>query len=944
MANNPNAEEKIKLLQWNILGFRAKLPLLTLALAEQRYDVVLLQETLLQTSITIPNYKGFHQFYSQGRSRGLIILVRRNIHAEPLQITASCGQEVESLAVTIALHNTKLQIYNIYRPPRLGATLKLDHLFAAVSSSPSIVGGDFNAHCPTWNNPLSSSASRLCRAGNYLNQMLQTFPATSLLNKHVSTHLRGGVLDLSFVSTSLLPLTTWSLHPYLASDHFASTITVDLPRLQRCAPEPRWNFRRADWHEFSYLMEEWAETHVPAHDLEDQEKEIVAALHQAANQAIPKVGTSVFTHKNGWFYNDRVRELKHRLIVLKKKLKQHFSPSLLETYQAAHRLICKEIQEIRTNSWLKWCESLNAHTSLHDLWTKLNRVSGKHKKQPSHPQPLQIANDLIQSFQARSSNTQLPRSTLNRTQNLSHHRELSIHTAIALPSDLDVPFTLHEIKKVIQTSKDTAPGIDKISYSMLNHLGDHALMQITNLFTASLTSGRLPSQWKEANIHPIPKNTTPPSYRPISLLSCLSKTMERAILARLKHKVPHPDKNIFAYCKGLGTKDNLAAIHSTLDGKDGLAVFLDLEKAFELARREVIVHILTSRGISGKILSWTNDYLLHRKARVRFQEHYSVFKVFENGTPQGGILSPFLFNLLIAELLAIQLPPATHLFAYADDLQLIATGASRFPHAQQALDLITRKCHTLGLKLNSNKTNALQIRRFIPNHHLYIETNKIEWVTSHKCLGIILNTQNDSSQLKNLDKTKARINVLRRLTTTRLGAGFHVLRSFYVNAIRSLIDYSSFSLLSLTPAQVNKLETIQNKCMRIILGAPRWTRLVNLRLEAKLVPLHIRMQQIVAGHVCKIVSNHRQSPLGDSLRRILDTPQAPHRRVLPWHHEIHQSVTSFNLLPALLSRGIDAPHHGFGKIPLILVWCGHKLLLLCEVSMSGTSLKLWGLM
>ncbi|ROT82640.1 pol [Penaeus vannamei] len=257
------------------------------------------------------------------------------------------------------------------------------------------------------------------------------------------------------------------------------------------------------------------------------------------------------------------------------------------------------------------------------------------KKQPSHPQPLQIANDLIQSFQARSSNTQLPRSTLNRTQNLSHHRELSIHTAIALPSDLDVPFTLHEIKKVIKTSKDTAPGIDKISYSMLNHLGDHALMQITNLFTASLTSGRLPSQWKGANIHPIPKNTTPPSYRPISLLSCLSKTMERAILARLQHKVPHPDKNIFAYCKGLGTKDNLAAIHSTLDGKDG--------------------------------------------------------------------------------------------------------------------------------------------------------------------------------------------------------------------------------------------------------------------------------------HVCKIVSNHRQSPLGDSLRRILDTPQAPHRRVLPWHHEIHQSVTSFNLLPALLSRGIDAPHHGYAE-------------------------------
>lgn len=65
--------------------------------------------------------------------------------------------------------------------------------------------------------------------------------------------------------------------------------------------------------------------------------------------------------------------------------------------------------------------------------------------------------------------------------------------------------------------------------------------------------------------------------------------MERAILARLQHKVPHPNKLIYVYC--------------ILDGKDGLPVFLALEKVFELARREVIIQILASRGVSGKILS-----------------------------------------------------------------------------------------------------------------------------------------------------------------------------------------------------------------------------------------------------------------------------------------------------------------------------------------------------
>lgn len=289
-------------------------------------------------------------------------------------------------------------------------------------------------------------------------------------------------------------------------------------------------------------------------------------------------------------------------------------------------------------------------------------------------------------------------------------------------------------------------------------------------------------------------------------------TMEWAVLSRLQHLVPHLNQHLYAYSKGLGTKDNLAAIHNSIDGKDGVIVFLNLETAFELAWREVIISNLVCKGITGKLLAWSNDYLLDRKARVRFQGRYSNIKVFENGTPQGGILSPFLFNLLIGNVLSIQLPPKTHLSAYADDFQLVATGTTRFQNAQQALDHIASKCRTLGLKLNAVKTRAFQIRRHFPDQHLY-HNDRIEWLTTHKCLGIIFNTRNDSSsQLCNLlERTNSRINVLRHLTSTKLGAGFHVLRFFYIHAIKSLIDYSSFSLLSLRPAQFSRLETIQNK-------------------------------------------------------------------------------------------------------------------------------------
>lgn len=51
---------------------------------------------------------------------------------------------------------------------------------------------------------------------------------------------------------------------------------------------------------------------------------------------------------------------------------------------------------------------------------------------------------------------------------------------------------------------------------------------------------------------------------------------------------------------------------------------------------------------------------------------------------------PFFFNLLLDEVFSIHLPPNTHLFAYANDLQLIATGETRFPNIQQALDLVSK--------------------------------------------------------------------------------------------------------------------------------------------------------------------------------------------------------------------------------------------------------------
>lgn len=117
MSHNHNMD-RIRILQWNLHGVRAKLPLLHLALSEERYDITLLQETLLTSNIRLPQYIGFHKLYKPGENRGISIFVRRDSYAESITLRNNCGREIEVIGASVTLNNFTLSIYNIYRPPQ----------------------------------------------------------------------------------------------------------------------------------------------------------------------------------------------------------------------------------------------------------------------------------------------------------------------------------------------------------------------------------------------------------------------------------------------------------------------------------------------------------------------------------------------------------------------------------------------------------------------------------------------------------------------------------------------------------------------------------------------------------------------------------------------------------------------------------------------------------
>ena len=123
------------------------------------------------------------------------------------------------------------------------------------------------------------------------------------------------------------------------------------------------------------------------------------------------------------------------------------------------------------------------------------------------------------------------------------------------------------------------------------------------------------------------------------------KMLERILLNRLLSKIGHFDVGVDSFVKQRSTANCQA--NYTANDKERTAVFIDIEKAFDRAQPLVTLEELTKLGVIGKLLSWIKHYLIERKARVIFQGQASAYVTLENDKPQGGVISPTLFNVLI---------------------------------------------------------------------------------------------------------------------------------------------------------------------------------------------------------------------------------------------------------------------------------------------------------
>ena len=214
------------------------------------------------------------------------------------------------------------------------------------------------------------------------------------------------------------------------------------------------------------------------------------------------------------------------------------------------------------------------------------------------------------------------------------------------------------VKTVISQLNNSAPGHDGLPPSIMKQLTNEYVIPLTHLINLSIVQGDFPSELKLAKVLPIYKSEEEhftQNYRPISVLPYFSTIYERVIYNHLMQCINSNDimyDKQFGFRKGHSTSHAIITlvekVSKALDtGKIVVGVYLDIRKAFDCVRHSTLLDNLHKIGIRGNLFCLIKYSLMSRTQYVHYNGCYSSTKSIEYGVPQGSILGPLFFILLM---------------------------------------------------------------------------------------------------------------------------------------------------------------------------------------------------------------------------------------------------------------------------------------------------------
>ena len=632
-------------------------------------------------------------------------------------------------------------------------------------------------------------------------------------------------------------------------------------RLPKAKDRLRWNWNKANWVAFREEVDAKValfQLHHPEEcSLGDRVRFFEGALLGAAKAHIGMVRLNRPDRK--WL-TPEVKEA----IRIRNRLARDISNRRAEWLNA-----CRNVRDLivsaKQRAWREYVDSLMEKPDSSRSWNTIRSLSGK------CPTPAERSKVLFHEgkgyrtdrgkadlfVQEYAKVSRLSFSKQERKKNSDLKRRLSLaRRSVGLGEEECADFSLAELDVALRMTKAKgAGGADGIEPRFLKELGETARVFILGCFNQSWREGFCPQSWRTAIIVPLLKSgksaDTVDSYRPISLTSCLGKVLERMVVNRLIH---------LAESRGLlcedqagfrgqrSTEDQILRITQTIsDGFQArpalrsLLALLDFSKAYDTVWRADLLGGLLDHGIPYPYVAWINGFLANRLARVRLNRATSRTLQFQEGLPQGSVLSPLLFLFFINSLVS-RLPPESVKSLFADDVALLRQHSNKELAAEaleEDVNVVWRWSQEKKLRLNISKC---EVSFFSSDSHeskwqpsIRVEGSTLPFNPTPVFLGVIYDRMlTFKPQVEKVCRSMTKgARLLGALSGREWGWNGGLLRRVYRAIPLSIANYCGAGWQPwLAKSTVAMLDRAQNRCLRAITGLLSTAPVESLRLEA----------------------------------------------------------------------------------------------------------------
>ena len=729
-----------------------------------------------------------------------------------------------------------------------------------------IITGDFNAHSPLWDKNAIHTTNK-----KFVDNIIDS--GLLLLNDghitrvpDVSNH-RASAIDLTLLSPALALDYQWFVEEdNLGSDHLPIITIVneklDIPQEEDTVPKYRYNC--ADWDKFKIHINAYNKEFLREENIDIAYTKFCDMIHNAARHSIPiqKSCTKQKTSGNIWWSKQCEEAVKIKKKALNEYNKDQKNEEKIKQKRQTNinsNRICAETRKQYIHDYM--LREIKGPVDMPKVWVTSSKMKNGFR-QPNCPIKVDkiefpTKTDKAEEFAKFFSNVSNTSSLNKDEQEKRGKNEENIDFKNDFQNNdffLNSNITLKEVKEAIAElgNKKSAVGIDGISYTLLNNLPEAGVECLHTIIQKSWESQLMPEIWKTSIVIPILKagknKSDKTNYRPISLTSHVSKIMEKIVLNRTNYYVeknnilPH---NQCGFRKNRSTTDHIVKLsnqikHQFSKRKGILATFFDVRKAYDRVWHHRLLLKLKQIGFSGNILAFVKNFLSNRKITTKVGNSYSSLHSTNMGIPQGSILSPILFNLLLHDLPSTLHNDNIEIAQYADDLALWMKVTIRkktyireikyYEKLYQInIDKLSEYMKNNGLEFSSEKTNLIlfsncQVPKVLPK--IRLDSTVLRYVDEVKFLGVIFTRK--LCWKKHIDylcqKAFKSLNLLRYISSKPWGQDTSVLIHLATALVRSRLTYGQEAYFSAPKTYLNKIKSIDSKAYKIALGVPIHTK------------------------------------------------------------------------------------------------------------------------